>query len=97
MKANMKAKKNRILVVDDERDICRALEFILSSEGYGVETVSSGEDALRKFQKKHFDYLVAVQLLLWLGNALVEAEEALERYESEQRSDQDAADIEEPQ
>ncbi|KKL49981.1 hypothetical protein LCGC14_2310060, partial [marine sediment metagenome] len=55
----MKAKKNRILVVDDERDICRALEFILSAEGYGVETVSSGEDALRKFQKKHYDLVLS--------------------------------------
>ena len=59
MKANTKAKKNRILVVDDERDICRALEFILSSEGYSVETVSSGEDALRKFQKKHYDLVLS--------------------------------------
>lgn len=35
-----------ILVVDDEEDICEILKFNLESDGYLVDTVTSGEDAL---------------------------------------------------
>ncbi len=55
----MKAKKSRILVVDDERDICRALEFLLSREGYQVETALSGEKALEKFKKNEYDLVLS--------------------------------------
>jgi two-component system, OmpR family, alkaline phosphatase synthesis response regulator PhoP len=37
---------NRILVVDDEEDICEILKFNLESEGYVVDTVNSAEEAL---------------------------------------------------
>jgi DNA-binding response OmpR family regulator len=36
----------RILVVDDEEDICEILKFNLESEGYMVDTVNSAEEAL---------------------------------------------------
>jgi DNA-binding response OmpR family regulator len=39
-------KKYRILIVDDEEDICEILKFNLESEGYAVDTVNSGEEAL---------------------------------------------------
>ncbi len=38
--------KKRILVVDDERDICEILSFNLQNEGYEVDAVSSAEEAL---------------------------------------------------
>jgi two-component system, OmpR family, alkaline phosphatase synthesis response regulator PhoP len=38
----------RILVVDDEEDICEILKFNLESEGYLVDVVSSAEDALKR-------------------------------------------------
>lgn len=37
---------NRILVVDDEQDICEILQFNLETEGYEVMTVNSAEEAL---------------------------------------------------
>jgi two-component system alkaline phosphatase synthesis response regulator PhoP len=37
---------SRILVVDDEVDICEILKFNLESEGYAVDTVNSAEEAL---------------------------------------------------
>ena len=37
----------RILVVDDEPDICEILSFNLIKAGYGVGTASSGEEALQ--------------------------------------------------
>jgi DNA-binding NtrC family response regulator len=54
----MKGDKYRILVVDDEKDICRALEFLLSREGYMVATTYSGEDALKKIGSEEFDLVI---------------------------------------
>ena len=38
--------KARILVVDDEEDLCEILKFNLETEGYEVETANSAEEAL---------------------------------------------------
>lgn len=38
--------KVRILVVDDEEDLCEILRFNLETEGYAVDTAQSGEEAL---------------------------------------------------
>lgn len=38
----------KILIVDDERDLCEILEFNLSSEGFETELAYSAEEALRK-------------------------------------------------
>ncbi len=48
----------RILIVDDEKDILRALEFILSRDGYTVTTASRGEEALEKIKKEEFDLVL---------------------------------------
>jgi DNA-binding NtrC family response regulator len=55
----MKADQYKILVVDDERDICRALEFLLSREGYKVVTSCSGEEALKKLEAEEFDLVIS--------------------------------------
>lgn len=39
-------RKYRILVVDDEQDLCEILKFNLETEGYLVETANSAEEAL---------------------------------------------------
>ncbi|MDH4231245.1 MAG: sigma-54 dependent transcriptional regulator [Nitrospirota bacterium] len=54
----MKSSDYRILVVDDERDICRALDFLLSREGYKVSTAYSGQDALKKIEAEEFDLVI---------------------------------------
>ena len=38
----------RVLVVDDEADLIRILEFGLKSMGYAVETASDGQEGLKK-------------------------------------------------
>lgn len=38
--------KSKILIVDDEEDLCRILQFNLENEGYEVKSVHSGEEAL---------------------------------------------------
>lgn len=44
----MDEKDSRILVVDDEQDLCEILKFNLETEGYQVETAISAEEALEK-------------------------------------------------
>ncbi len=39
---------SRILVVDDERNICELLTLYLTKEGYTVETAADGEEAVQK-------------------------------------------------
>lgn len=38
---------NRLLVVDDEQDLCEILKFNLENEGYEVDTANSAEEALQ--------------------------------------------------
>lgn len=52
-----------ILVVEDEDDIRELIELNLSREGYQVESVASGEDALRAVSKSAPD-LVLLDLML---------------------------------
>jgi two-component system, OmpR family, alkaline phosphatase synthesis response regulator PhoP len=40
--------KYRILVVDDEEDLCEILQFNLETEGYEVDVAYSAEEALKK-------------------------------------------------
>lgn len=42
----MEEKNKRILVVDDEQDLCEILSFNLETEGYYVDTANSAEEAL---------------------------------------------------
>jgi DNA-binding response OmpR family regulator len=44
----MREQNVKILVVDDEKDLCEILQFNLESEGYEVETAYSAEEALKK-------------------------------------------------
>ncbi|MGQ9465979.1 MAG: hypothetical protein ACUVQ4_09845 [bacterium] len=41
----------RILIVDDERKICEILKDILEGEGYNIDFVLSGYDAIKKFRR----------------------------------------------
>ena len=43
-----KEEATRILVVDDEEDLCEILKYNLETEGYQVDTALSGEEALEK-------------------------------------------------
>ncbi|MEE8557201.1 MAG: response regulator, partial [Myxococcota bacterium] len=56
----------RVLVVDDERAIQLALRGVLRREGYDVEMVGSGDEALAKVRASTFD-LVLTDLVLGRG------------------------------
>lgn len=44
----MDEKNYKILVVDDEQDLCEILKFNLETEGYSVDTANSAEEALEQ-------------------------------------------------
>lgn len=48
----------RVLVVDDEPTICRALTIALQRVGYDVQATSSGERAHTLLTEHHFDCLI---------------------------------------
>ena len=54
---------SRILVVDDEQNICELLSLYLVKEGYTVETAGDGEEAIKKFQSFSPD-LVLLDIML---------------------------------
>lgn len=49
---------SKILVVDDDIDIRRLLSGLLEYEGYYVELVKSGEEALENIKKAVFDLII---------------------------------------
>ena len=56
------AQKKKILVVDDDRDICEILSFNLKHEGYEVDVVHSAEEALKKLSPEHCLILLDVMM-----------------------------------
>src|SRR5438552_5216524 len=51
--------KPKILVVDDDRSICRLLGSILEMESYPFRVATSGEQARRAMEEERFDILVS--------------------------------------
>lgn len=49
----------KILVVDDEKSMCDWLEIALKREGYRVNAVQSGQEALRLFREVGYDAIIA--------------------------------------
>jgi len=58
MKGNNKENMAKILVVDDDLDMCQIVSDILKEEGYSVNSSNTGEDALMKIKKNHYDLIV---------------------------------------
>lgn len=46
---------NSVLVIDDEEEIRDILSSVLEDEGYSVETVENGKDAIKRCKNMHFD------------------------------------------
>ena len=52
------AKRGRILIVDDDRQMCQLLVDVLAEEGYAVEAVHDGRSALEKFRAVGCDLMI---------------------------------------
>ena len=57
------SRAHNILVVDDERNVRATLKSVLEDEGYGVRTVSSGEEAIKAAKRFQPDLVL---LDIWL-------------------------------
>lgn len=54
--------KYRILVVDDEEDICEILHFNLANAGYHVDTAYNAEEALCKLKERY--HLILLDIMM---------------------------------
>src|SRR2546423_13781417 len=50
--------QRRILVVDDEPEVCNAVKMLLNFDGHIVEVASNGKDALEMFEHGKFDLII---------------------------------------
>lgn len=49
----------RLLIVDDEANVCRTLQVIMEDEGYEVTTAQDGRTALAQFETAEFDVVLS--------------------------------------
>ncbi len=54
----LQTEKAKILLVDDDRNICDTLSLILESRGYDVDVANTGKAALEKSKTKAYDLAV---------------------------------------
>jgi len=73
--------KGRILVVDDEQPVCRSIAGALETEGYRVDTVQSGEEAVKRISDDAYDLLLVD--LMMPGMSGMELLETLKKKRSE--------------
>jgi DNA-binding response OmpR family regulator len=59
----MEAKKKKILVLEDEKPLARALELKLIHEGFDVKTASNGENVIDFLAKEDFSLIVCDMLM----------------------------------
>jgi CheY-like chemotaxis protein len=50
--------KKRILVVDDERDVCRTLQLMLENYGFDIDCYTDSTKALEKFKPNLYDLTI---------------------------------------
>lgn len=65
-------KKYKILVVEDEEDLCEILKFNLENEGFTVDVVNSAEDALLLKLERYDVFLLDVMMGKMSGFRLAE-------------------------
>jgi two-component system nitrogen regulation response regulator NtrX len=68
----------KILIVDDESGIRESLGALLRDEGYGIETLASGEDCLARLKRDEFELVL---LDVWLPK--MDGIETLERLQAQ--------------
>jgi DNA-binding response OmpR family regulator len=69
----------RVLIVDDEPTICRALQLALARAGYAVDTRETGDGALELLRREHVDaLLVDLRIPDMRGDVLFELASAVQ-------------------
>ena len=50
--------KKRILIIDDDTDMCILLSRFLTKNGYEADTANSGQKGVEKFKEQKFDIVL---------------------------------------
>lgn len=50
--------KKRVLIIDDDMDMCTLLSRFLSRNGYDTDVAYSGQKGIAKFEEEHFDVVL---------------------------------------
>ncbi len=72
----MSSKESRILIIDDEPDICDQLSGLLNDIGYVCDKATTSEKGIEIFKKKNF---TLVLLDIWLNDSKFDGFQALEK------------------
>ena len=67
---------SKVLIIDDENDICFLISEILNDENFNCETANNSSQALEKFNSFNPDLLI---LDVWLGNSEYDGIELLKK------------------
>jgi two-component system response regulator PilR (NtrC family) len=68
------SEKARILIVDDDESIRKALTAVLEEEGYAVDTAQNGNEAIEKCNEKYYNLaLIDIRLPDMEGTKLLNA------------------------
>ena len=65
----MKTKTSRILIVDDDKDLCMSLAIILNRQGLSVTTANDGQSAIAASKENDFD-LILIDVIMPSMNGL---------------------------
>jgi len=49
----------KMLVVDNDRDMCRVISDVFREEGFEVNSAHKGEDALEKLKRQPYDLIIS--------------------------------------
>ncbi len=68
---------HKILIIDDEKDICFLISEILKDEDYNTTSALNSEEALNKFKQNKPDLII---LDVWLSNSKLDGIELLQEF-----------------
>ncbi|GAB4345232.1 MAG: GspE/PulE family protein [Gammaproteobacteria bacterium] len=64
-----KPERYRLLIVDDEANVLKALKRVFREENYAIETVSSAEEALERLAKQSFHVVISDYMMPGVNGA----------------------------
>ena len=69
--------KSKVLIIDDEKDICFLISEILKDENYITTSANDSDSALKEFSNFNPDIII---LDVWLGNSDLDGIELLKEF-----------------
>jgi two-component system, NtrC family, nitrogen regulation response regulator NtrX len=69
----------KVLIIDDEKDICFLISEILKDEKYSTYTAQNSDEAISKFNKNNPDLVI---LDVWLSNSKLDGIEILKEFKN---------------